>query len=300
MNDEKIEKLLRKAPAINVPDGLLEKLEADIRLPRAELKRPAPISPRSWFQRWVPAISIAMIFLVCFVAFAVQTNTLSQLKQENATLRAQTGNLEALRADNVEYQRLSQQVEELDRLRKDRAELEKLHDEVAQLQGQAQEADKLRAENASLAAATPVVAAAGASEDFFAEAQARAERIQCCNNMKQIGLAARIWAGDNENTYPTDFISMTNELNNWRILQCPSDKSHSVTGWPDVAAGNVSYQMLAPGVTGKTLEESPNMVFDICPIHGTIGLVDGSVQMVGVTNLQKHLKVVDGKTFFVP
>jgi len=299
MKDEKIEKLLRKAPAINVPEGLLEKLEADIWLPRAEFKRPAPVAPRSWFQRWVPAISIAMLFLVCFVAFAVQTNTLSQLKQENAALRAQTGNLETLRADNVEYQRLSQQVEELDRLRKDHAELGNLHDEIAQLQTQAQEAEKLRADNERLAAATPVVAAAGASDDFFGAAQAKAESIRCCNNMKQIGLAARVWAGDNNDVFPTDFISMTNELSTWVILQCPSDKSHNVSSWADVVAGNISYQMLAPGVTGKIQQESPNMVFDICPIHGTIGMVDGSVQMVGVTNLQKHLKVVDGKTFYI-
>ena len=173
----------------------------------AELER---IAPLAWFRRWVPAISIAMIFLVCFVAFAVQTSTLSQLTQENQMLRAQTENLTTLRADNVEYQRLAAQIEDLERLRKDRAELEKLQGEVAQLQGQVQEAGKLQADNERLTAA---VAAMQKRLDrkrrlFLPRPQARAERIQCCNNMKQIGLAARIWAGDNENdVYPPDFIS---------------------------------------------------------------------------------------------
>src|SRR5215469_1656302 len=36
----------------------------------------------------------------------------------------------------------------------------------------------------------------------LAKAKARALRIQCVNNQKQVGLAFRIWEGDNSDHYP--------------------------------------------------------------------------------------------------
>ncbi len=71
------------------------------------------------------------------------------------------------------------------------------------------------------------------------------QKINCANNLKQIGLSFRIWAGDNGDRYPmqlsvTDggtmewvsagavwphFLVMSNELNTPRIQVCPVDKS---------------------------------------------------------------------------
>src|SRR5947209_5943377 len=36
----------------------------------------------------------------------------------------------------------------------------------------------------------------------LAKAKSKAQRIQCVNNLKQDGLAYRIWAGDNGDKYP--------------------------------------------------------------------------------------------------
>jgi hypothetical protein len=138
--------------------------------------------------------------------------------------------------------------------------------------------------------------ATAADGDFFDEARAKAEKAQCINNLKQLGLAARVWAGDNNDIFPTNFISMTNEIGNWRILQCPTDKSRNVTNWAEVASGNVSYQMLAPGISEN---EDPNIVFDFCPIHHIYGLHDGSVQSLDAEGM-KHLKVINGRTIFAP
>src|SRR5580698_1809020 len=123
MNDTQIENLLRKGPALRTPEGLLEKLVADIHIPRTEADRAGWTTSAPWFKRWLPALSFAVILLACVMAIAVQTNILASLKQQNDALRATTGNLDALRADNAEFQKLSNENQQLDRLRKDHAEL---------------------------------------------------------------------------------------------------------------------------------------------------------------------------------
>ena len=72
--------------------------------------------------------------------------------------------------------------------------------------------------------------------------------IQCVNNLKQIGLAFRIWEGDNGDKYPMrvpakkggtmepalrgnaapSFQVMSNELSTPRILVCPADADHLI------------------------------------------------------------------------
>lgn len=299
MNDEQIEKLLRKAPTLKAPADLAEKLRADIRLPQvntnARADRTAWSSPPSWSRRWLPALSFAAILLTCLVAIGVQTTMLSKLKQQNASLRAQTQNLDSLRQANADLQQLRNENQELERLRKDNTELQRLRGEVAQLGEQLQGVQNLRAENQRLKARN--MSAPAASADAASDAaQAKAESIQCVNNLKQIGLAFRIWSNDNNNQFPTDFISMTNELATWKILQCPSDKSRNVSNWADVAAGNISYRRVSGGPNAD--ETHPNVVLVDCPIHGSILLCDGSVQRLTPEARQKFLKVVNGVTIF--
>jgi prepilin-type N-terminal cleavage/methylation domain-containing protein len=78
----------------------------------------------------------------------------------------------------------------------------------------------------------------------LAKAKARAQRISCVNNLKQVGIAFRVYANDHEDRFPFDtspnnggtyvndnnkgtavdiFNSMGNELNTPKILICPSD-----------------------------------------------------------------------------
>jgi len=71
----------------------------------------------------------------------------------------------------------------------------------------------------------------------------RSPRIQCVNNLKQIGLATRVWEGDNNDKYPTtvsvtnggamelmtdpnawkNFQVMSNELSTPKVLMCPME-----------------------------------------------------------------------------
>jgi len=95
----------------------------------------------------------------------------------------------------------------------------------------------------------------------LAAAKKRAQRISCVNNLKQVGLAFRIWEGDNGDKYPMQlatnyngvqnylaynaanvqkqptagympgkaFQVMSNELSTPKVVFCPSDNMH-ITG----------------------------------------------------------------------
>lgn len=88
-------------------------------------------------------------------------------------------------------------------------------------------------------------------------------RISCVNNLQQIGLSYRIWAGDNNGKYPFEisvtnggtmelnngenawinFLVMSNELSYPKVLICPQDASHlpPATNFSSQLAGHISY-----------------------------------------------------------
>jgi hypothetical protein len=136
----------------------------------------------------------------------------------------------------------------------------------------------------------------------LSQAKGRAQEISCMNNMKQIGLAAKVWALDNGGEFPFNvstnkggtlelcalgrdgfdrnpvihFQVMSNELSTPRILFCPADtKKHPALDFLNLQPINVSYQVR----TGTNINETnPQAVLAVCPIHGTVLRCDGSVQ----------------------
>jgi prepilin-type processing-associated H-X9-DG protein len=97
----------------------------------------------------------------------------------------------------------------------------------------------------------------------FVSAKQKAQRIRCTSHLKQVGLAFRIWAGDNTNLIPTqvsvefggskEFITsgetfrhfevMSNELNTPKILTCPADPQRltATSFTPTLSNSNLSY-----------------------------------------------------------
>jgi hypothetical protein len=211
-------------------------------------------------------------------------------------LARQRTELETAQASASEGDQLRQQIEELKSQRtassdtnSDVIQLARLRNEVGQLRQQraaevaasrapAAEAAELRAR---LAVAThnlarsqnDVVQAMKLSPEELEQAKVEAQSIACVNNMKQIGLAARLWANDHNDVFPPDFFSMKEELNSPKILFCPGDPTAvRVNEWSQLNAALISYRFLNPNGN----ETEPSKALSICPIHGHVGLSDGS------------------------
>jgi type II secretory pathway pseudopilin PulG len=90
-----------------------------------------------------------------------------------------------------------------------------------------------------------------------------AQKIACVNNLKEVGLAYRIWAGDNSDKYPMaisvtnggtleltsgrdawkTYLVMSNVLSTPKILFCPQDMEHrrAATNFSDDLKTHISY-----------------------------------------------------------
>jgi hypothetical protein len=291
MNDAQIENLLRKTPRLRAPDGLRERLQSDISLPRVRTNGTPHVE--AFWRRWVPALSFGVLLLGCLIALAMQTSQLLELRRENELLRAGVTNLDQLREDNAEVQRLRGTAPDQARLQQEHEDLLRLRAEATQLRAQTGEMAALRAENKRLQAEQGAAAArAGAAteDDPFAAASEKAMRIQCVNYLKNIGLAARVWANDQGDVLPGDFLTMSNELSTAKILICPADKAHNIAkNWQEFNASNASYELLSPGATVTDVQ----VLYARCPIHNNVLLVDGSVQQIDAKRFR--IEKIDGK-----
>lgn len=132
----------------------------------------------------------------------------------------------------------------------------------------------------------------------------RAQQIRCENNLKQIGLAFKTWAIDNEDRFPFNqssnaggtkelcrvnsdgfdtnaaahFQVMSNELSIPVILVCPRDKGRkAAANFARLRRENVSYKLRS----GANIDDNhPEEILAVCPIHGNFLRCDGSVTVV--------------------
>ena len=134
------------------------------------------------------------------------------------------------------------------------------------------------------------------------KAKNRAQSINCMNNLKQIGLAFRVWALDHGDQFPFNvsaqqggtlescdrgadgydrnaalhFQVLSNELRTPKILVCVADGSKQpATDFRSLGPGNVTY-LVRSGT--NIADVFPNEILARCPIHGHILRCDASVE----------------------
>lgn len=279
MNDAHIESLLRQAPKPPTPPELKQRLISDIRLSHLRPTSDEAAKPATLWLRWTPALSFGIFFLGCLIVLGIQTSQLLELRRENENLRAATSELEPLRQDAVELERLRTAQREMEKRGKEGEELQKLKNEAEVLRGEIGELPAFQTENQRLRTEHDILmsqASVPPSNDPFAKAKEKANVTQCVNNLKQIGLAARMWANDrNTNGLPLDWLAMKKMLSTPKVLTCPGDTARTpAISWDQFDGSSVSYEL--PSATPD--EREPYIVYSRCPIHGSIGLCDGSVQ----------------------
>jgi len=125
----------------------------------------------------------------------------------------------------------------------------------------------------------------------LAAAKRKAQRINCVNNLKQVGLSVRLWGGDNNDRYPMAvssalggsqefvyvggtagskatttgvtniFCVMSNELGTAKILLCTSDSraSGAATNFTQVG-GSAGYTYVSYFIVGDAAEQYPQMI----------------------------------------
>jgi hypothetical protein len=228
-------------------------------------------------------LTVALLASLGFNAFLWRQ--ISRQRVEAEALRAGAAKIEAVLAENEALKnQLAARPAATDAAT---LELARLRNEVGQLRRQAAESDTLRMSElaqlrARLAATQKELAATEGSlaetakltpEESLSLKQ-EAQATQCVNNLKQIGLAARLWASDHNNVFPPDLATMKNELATPKILFCPAAPGGvEATTWEELNPATISYQFLNPNGN----ESDPQKPLTFCPLHNTIVLSDGSV-----------------------
>ena len=155
----------------------------------------------------------------------------------------------------------------------------------------------------------------------LAAAKRKAQKINCVNNLKQVGLSFRIWEGDNGDLYPMSvsstaggakenvksagflnpnpynianvFLVMSNELATPKVLWCPSDSQRSASpGFNALGSGNISYF-----VCGDSAEQYPQMLLvgdRNISTYGSLGAPSGSADLTGAQTVYGDSLAVNG------
>jgi prepilin-type processing-associated H-X9-DG protein len=137
----------------------------------------------------------------------------------------------------------------------------------------------------------------------LAKAKRKSSRISCANDLKQIGIAFRLWEGDNNDKYPMQvsvtnggameliatgnvaacFQVMSNELNTPKILLCPEDTRRVLaTNWSTLNNSNISY------FVGLDADQSRPQTFLSGDDHFAI---DGTLVKSGLLNVWSNAPI---------
>ena len=273
-----IEDILRRAPIPPPPPELKQQLIAGMDPGTGEASGRANMVGfgRSWLARWWPVLAPASASLACAVVLTMRHTETEELKKSINVLSESMPAVE-MTASSLKPG-LGSKDPRGDATRTEQEEIEQLRQSAQRLDAEVSRLEQLGAENEKLRTQIASIPAALTAEETQAleQAQEKAGSIVCVNNLKQLGLAVRVWGIDNGDVAPTNLLSMTNEMSTPKILYCPADTSRqAATNWASYSSANCSYEYLGAGAPFT----EPMRVLFRCPIHGNVCLADGSVQM---------------------
>jgi hypothetical protein len=157
----------------------------------------------------------------------------------------------------------------------------------------------------------------------------RGPRIQCVSNLRQLGVAFRMWANDNQERFPWSTTNLaekilqpyaycllaTNELNSPKILFCPADKGRKRAVIFDASFSNqnLSYFLALDADETKpntllsgdrNLSTNNTILSGLITLHdsksvswtadmhlgaGNVGLADGSAQQINTPGIRSMI-----------
>jgi hypothetical protein len=143
------------------------------------------------------------VLIACAILLFLQHQAQEKLRAENESLTQQ---LAQLKTDNESLSNLAARAKNSQPLPDDQLnELLRLRGEVGVLRRQVVELGKLQEENRQIRAGLDVAQAPKTQLSTTAPDQVEQHRIDTVNALKQLGLAMRIYAGDHEERYATNF-----------------------------------------------------------------------------------------------
>jgi hypothetical protein len=297
--EQEIESVLRAAPRPAPPAGLKERLIAEVRVPAAQTAA-SLLTPASWLRRWWPVLVPASVSLACAAALTVQQMEIRDLKQaiqdlaRDSAAKARTLSAPAPATNSVPAGP--------DAAARTQQEIARLKGLAGQLAAEVAQLEQMRAENGQLRAQLaepPAGLLTPEDAEALAQAKEKVESIRCINKMKQIGLSVRTYMIDSEGITPPDMLSMSNELSTPKVLACPGDHAREAAkDWASYTTANCSYEYLVRSESKPDRE--PTRVAFRCPIHGHLGLIDGSVQGYVAKQHPEQLVQRGGKLYFEP
>ena len=153
----------------------------------------------------------------------------------------------------------------------------------------------------------------------------RSTRIHCNSNLKQIGLAFRMWANDHNDRFPmqltlaqggtqesalrglplASFKIISNELNSPKPLNCPEDKKRTMTrDFAQLTPKNLSYFLgldAAEGRPNTILTGDRNLCINTRSVRGLVQITNSSTVTWSpdIHKGQGNLGLADGSAYQV-